>query len=76
MVEYKNMLLTEKNKISRQFKVKISNKIINKLEEGIGVAFDIGGLKGTDSENCFPPLDDKKKWKILYKEKTRRINET
>ena len=65
MAKYEEMLLTEKNKVPLQFRVRVSNRVINRLEEGIGMAFDIGGLKGTDSEKCFPPLEDKNKWEVL-----------
>ena len=59
------MLLTEVNKIPQLVKVQIFNQKVSILEEGIGMALNIGGSPGSDTEGCFPAIEDKEHWQII-----------
>ena len=59
------MLLRPEHKTPPRAAVQVHDHVVTRLEEGIGVAFDIGNLAGTDSQGCLPALDDGDGWERL-----------
>lgn len=66
MVTTKNdMLLRDRHRHPRRVTVCVADESVNTLVEGLGTAFDIGGMADSDSEGCFPALTDTEHWNVL-----------
>ena len=60
-----DMLLRDEHRHPRRIAACVAGETVNTLVEGLGTAFDIGGLADSDSEGCFPALADTEHWDVL-----------